>query len=83
MIYEEMLFRMRAGFEKGGGTPPLVAPAAPPPSATAMEVAMAKRDTMRNAQRRKGMQSTVLAGALNTGSQPGMPGAGTKTTLGG
>jgi hypothetical protein len=29
------------------------------------------------------MQSTVLAGALNRSASPGMPGAGTKPTLGG
>lgn len=67
-----------------GGTPAVAAPAAPAPSATALEVAVAKRDAQRDAAKRKGMASTVLAGAaVQDNSGTGLPGAGTKTTLGG
>ena len=69
-------------------TPPMPAPPAPPPSVTAMEAAMARRDEQRAAANRKGMASTVLAGAASRNNNAsnvlgGMPGQGAKTTLGG
>lgn len=38
------------------------APAAPPPAATALEVQMQRRDTMKSNAHKKGIQSTILAG---------------------
>lgn len=60
----------------------MAAPPAPPPSVTAMEAVMAKRDAQRDAAKRKGMASTVLAGAQQTAPATKMPGQGTQTTLG-
>ncbi|WP_043588439.1 hypothetical protein [Geminisphaera colitermitum] len=65
---------------KGGGTPAMPAPAAPPPAATATEVQLQRRDTLKDAARKKGIQSTILAGAGD--SAPGS-GKGSATVLGG
>ncbi|EIQ00870.1 hypothetical protein OpiT1DRAFT_05427 [Opitutaceae bacterium TAV1] len=46
-------------------TPAPPAPAAPPPVATSAEADLARRDTLRNAQKRKGMQATLLSGETN------------------
>lgn len=61
-----------------GGTPSLPAPAAPAPTATATEVQLQRRDNLQNAAKRKGIQSTVLAGA-----DSGSSGKGSATVLGG
>lgn len=47
----------------GGGAAAAPAAPAPPTTSTAPEVTMAKVDTMRQAARKKGLGSTVLAGS--------------------
>jgi len=78
------LFHLRQ-LNKGGGQP-LPAPRAstPPPTETQNEVVQAKRDSRRNAARRKGMQATILAG--ETGGYQGgadVQTGGQTTLLGG
>lgn len=56
-----MLFK---GGSSGATTvaPAVSAPAATPPTATTVEVQQAARDARKQASRRRGLQSTVLAG---------------------
>jgi len=67
-----------------GGTPPMPAPPAPPPSVTALESVMAARESQKDAAKRRGMASTILAGAGSPqNTAPVIPGQGTNSTLGG
>jgi len=81
----EDLRRFKGG---GGGTPAVPAPAPPPPSQTQLEVTQAKIDTARQAKAKKGVNSTILAGAALGGGQtnPNQPtaiGPGKNILLGG
>ena len=64
----------------GGGMPYTPAPSAPPATQTNVEVVQAKRDTRLQAKKRKGFQSTILAG--ETGGY-NTPDKGMNTLLGG
>jgi len=67
----------------GGGSaaaPAPVAAAAPPPTDTSTEIVQAKRDARRQAQKKRGMQATILAGETG-GYQPNENNVG-KTLLG-
>jgi len=66
-------------FKGGGGSGPIkkTAPAAAPPSTTTVEVTQAARDQRKQASKRRGMKSTILAG--ETG---GFKQNGTSTILG-
>ena len=53
---------MIGGSQSKQTQPTRTASAAPPPTETRTEVTQAKRDTRRQAQRKRGMQATILAG---------------------
>lgn len=54
-------FAFKGGGGGGGGSPTVVS-TPPPPSATSVDVQQAKRDTVKQAGKKKGVQSTILAG---------------------
>jgi len=49
--------------EKGGSAPPPPAPPAPAPTAKQVEIRQQARDVNRAKARRRGMESTILAGS--------------------
>lgn len=55
-------FAFKGGGGGGGGGSPTVVSTPPPPSATSMDVQQAKRDATKQAGKKKGVQSTILAG---------------------
>jgi hypothetical protein len=58
-----------------------MAPTSPSPGATSVDVQAAKRDSLRQAKRKRGVQSTILAG--ETGGYAAAGAGGGKTLLGG
>lgn len=70
----------------GGGAPkqPAIPPPIPPVTSTNADVQQAQTDTRVQAARRKGLQSTILAGETGgTAGTSGFPQLQTKTLLGG
>lgn len=81
-----LLDRVTFQFMGGGGAPKQapIPPPIPPVSATNSDVQQAQTDTRIQASRRKGLQSTILAGETGgTTGTSGFPAMQTKTLLGG
>ncbi len=73
-----MVFKGGGG---GGSAPPVAAGTPPPATTTTAEVVQAKRDSRRQGMKKKGIQSTILAG--ETGGFKKEKVAAPKTVLGG
>jgi hypothetical protein len=81
-----LLDRVTFRFMGGGGAPRQAAipPPIPPVTATNTDVQQAQTDTRIQASRRKGLQSTILAGETGgTAGTSGFPQLQTRTLLGG
>lgn len=84
LLKHSFLFKMGGG---GGGGPAqtTVQSSPPPPTNQSVEVQEAQRDARKQAAKRKGVASTVLAGETGGYQVPGMgaTGSGKPTVLGG
>jgi len=69
------------GGASAGGTPSVAAGTPPPATNTTAEVVQAKRDSRRQGMKKKGIQSTILAGETGGFSKEKV--AAPKTVLGG
>lgn len=61
-LFPRYAFASKTGGGGGGGGGTTVSSTPPPPSVTSVEVQQAKRDAKKQAGKRKGTQSTILAG---------------------
>lgn len=83
--FPKMLF-FKGGGGGGGSAAPTVASSPPPPTQTALDVQQARRDTLKQAGKKKGVPATVLAGETGGYKNPfTAPATGDqkKTLLGG
>lgn len=80
--FESFCYRFKGGGGGGGKQPEpkRTAPPAAPPSSTQIEVSQASRDARKQAAKRKGIKSTILAG--ETGGYEQKPSRGTGVILG-